>query len=61
MVKIKYPGEEKSGTNEGFSPFLGGEQSKPSPGEKKLDRSGDLLLSLSLPYTSILLPYPLLI
>lgn len=61
MVKIKYAGAEESGTNKGSSPFLGGEQSKSSPGEQKPARSGDLLLFLSLPYPSILLLCPPLV
>lgn len=61
MVKIKYPGEEESGTNRGSSPFLGGEQSEFSPGERKLGGSGDLILPLSLPNPQILLPYPPLV
>lgn len=58
MVKVKYPGEEELGTSRGSSPFLGGEQSKFSPGERKLGGSEDLILHLSLPYPPILLPYP---
>lgn len=61
MVKIKYLGEEASGTNKGSSPFLGGEKSKPSTRGRKLEGSGDFILSLSLPYPLILLPYPPLV